>query len=403
MTEHEIKKFISTLDLRVENFEDARFMDQKCIPDVVCAVSECILDYVDNGHHDSFTKNDIWHSDYSHELITTSFSKPNLSEDSAKREYDKFFGQPMRLLAYAGVLRKTVINNSNHYTIVNRELLEYISFRERNALVFLNAYLEKLVTDNGLMDYFDVFFRLQNNNSLTILRDKLNHFYWENTAVQGDLEPPRIYNKIINILAYVRQKKGTDTGRVSNGAITLSDIRYNNINWRDKKKDKTITRAEFRESVSRIAEDSTTYLHYSIEKAKRFVKIVESDCSEVHRFVPKYTPTQAHHIFMASDFPELADYPENIICLTPTQHYNMAHPGKTTIIDMDYQIICLLCKLDSIERNYRSGKDDYSLADFINVLNTGLDTDYFKSDMDYEEVKYGIIKQAYYHELLEAR
>lgn len=403
MTELEIKDYIATLDLQVENFEDARFMDQKCIPDVVCAVSECILDYVDNGHHDSFTKNDIWHSDYSHELITTSFSKPNLSEDSAKREYDKFFGQPMRLLAYAGVLKKTVINNSNHYTIVNRELLEYISFRERNALVFLNAYLEKLVTDNGLMNYFDVFFRLQNNNSLTILRDKLNHFYWENTAVQGDLEPPRIYNKIINILAYVRQKKGTDTGRVSNGAITLSDIRYNNINWRDKKKDKSITRAEFRASASRMAEDPTTYLHYSIEKAKRFVKMVESDCSEVHRFLPKYTPTQAHHIFMASDYPELADCPENIICLTPTQHYNMAHPSRTTVIDMDYQIVCLLCKLDSIEINYRSGKDDYSLTEFINVLNTGLGTDYFRLDMDYEEVKYGIIKQAYYHELMAAR
>ena len=278
-----------------------------------------------------------------------------------------------------------------------------LALRERNALIFLNAYLEKLAIDNHLMAYFEDFFRLQDKNSLNILRDKLNHFYWDNTAVSGAYEPPRIYNKIINIFAYIRRKKGTDTGQVSEGAITLADIRYNNTNWRDKK-DKSMTRQAFRELAAQQVEDTTTYLHYSIEKAKRFVRMVESDCSEVHRFIPKYTPSQAHHIFMASDFPELADCPENIICLTPTQHYKMAHPNnKTSIVDLDYQIVCLLCKLDSIEINNRNGKDDYSLVEFINVLNTGLGTAYFTPQMDYEEVKYGIIKQAYYHEALSQR
>ena len=82
----------------------------------------------------------------------------------------------------------------------------------------------------------------------------------------------------------------------------------------------------------------------------------------------------------------------------------MAHPNnKTSIVDLDYQIVCLLCKLDSIEINNRNGKDDYSLVEFINVLNTGLGTAYFTPQMDYEEVKYGIIKQAYYHEALSQR
>ena len=402
MTEQEIKTYMSGINLKIADLEDARFMDQKCIPDVVCAVSECILDYVDKNSND-FTKNDIWHSKYAHELITTSFSKPDLSEKSAEKEYDKFFGQPMRLLSYAGVLNRNVIGNVNHYSIANQGLLEFISLRERNALIFLNAYLEKLATDNHLMAYFEDFFRLQDKNSLNILRDKLNHFYWDNTAVSGAYEPPRNYNKIINIFAYIRRKKGTDTGQVSEGAITLADIRYNNTNWRDKK-DKSMTRQAFRELAAQQVEDTTTYLHYSIEKAKRFVRMVESDCSEVHRFIPKYTPSQAHHIFMASDFPELADCPENIICLTPTQHYKMAHPNnKTSIVDLDYQIVCLLCKLDSIEINNRNGKDDYSLVEFINVLNTGLGTAYFTPQMDYEEVKYGIIKQAYYHEALSQR
>ena len=104
---------------------------------------------------------------------------------------------------------------------------------------------------------------------------------------------------------------------------------------------------------------------------------------------------------MASEFPEIADCPENIICITPNQHFYRAHPDNhTQVIDRDYQLICLLCKLDSIEINFRSGKDDYSLADFANVLNIGLGTDVFNPQMDFEEVKFHIMKQAYYQDLL---
>lgn len=397
MTEQEIRNHVSTLNLNVANFSDARFMDQKCIPDVVCAVSECVMVYLDEDWDKEFTKNDIWFSPYAHHLITTSFSKPGLTEDGAKREYDKFFGQPLRLLAYAGVMTLNKRGTTNYYKVARRDLLEYISLRERNALVFLNAYLEKLMSDNVLMPYFDNFFNQQDANSFATLCDKLDHFYWDNTNVQGEYEPSRIYNKIINIFALTRRKLGERRGFLSDYPITLTEIRYNNTNWRDIKKDKSITRQEFSLRASAAADDSDSYLNYSIQKAKRFVRQVENDCSEIHRFIPKYTPTQAHHIFMASEFPELADCPENIICLTPNQHLSLAHPNNNTkLVDLDYQIVCLLCKLDSIEMNNRSGKDDYSLSEFVNVLNTGLNTDVFTPQMDYEEVKYGIIKNAYY-------
>lgn len=398
MTEIEIKNHISTLNLNVTILENARFMDQKCHPDVLCAVSECILVYVNNNLDKEFSKNDIWFSKYAKELVASSFSKPNLDEQGARKEYDKFFGQPLRLLAYAGVLCHFKKKNTNYYTIRNKKILEYISLRERNALVFLNAYLEKLVADNGLTSCFEHFFDKQDKNSLANLCDKLDHLYWDNTNVQKAYEPSRIYNKIINILAYYHKKRGILHGRISKFPITLSDLRYNAVNWRDKKKDKTMTRQEFALLTSQQINDSKSYLYYSIEKAKRFVKMVENDCSEIHRFIPKYSPTQAHHIFMASEFPELADCPENIICLTPNQHYAMAHPNnKTSLVDLDYQIVCLLCKLDSIEINNRKGKDDYSLSEFINVLNIGFNTDCFTQQMDYEEVKYAIIKNAYYH------
>ena len=53
-----------------------------------------------------------------------------------------------------------------------------------------------------------------------------------------------------------------------------------------------------------------------------------------------YPASQAHHIFMASKFPKIADCPENIISLTPNQHFYRAHPeNKTQILDKAERIM----------------------------------------------------------------
>ena len=125
---------------------------------------------------------------------------------------------------------------------------------------------------------------------------------------------------------------------------------------------------------------SSTYL-YTVDD-KKFVRKIQP-FSEIHRF-EQYPGLQAHHIFMESEFPQIADLPENIIILTPNQHYYRAHPNnKTSVIDEKYQAICLMSKLDSIEINNRSGEGDYSLEDFIDVLNTGFETEHFNTGMDY--------------------
>lgn len=390
----EIRNFIECKDFDVRKTGDARFMDQKCTPDVVCAVSECVLEYMRENGTIRFTKDDIWHSDYAQNLITTSFSKPDLSEKSTNSEYDKFFAQPLKLLAYCGVLSEKK-ERANYYYVNRNEILEYIALRERHALDFLDVYLTKVLADCDLMKYFDLFYEKQDKDSLYQLRDKLKTFYHKYTKVQNPLEPPRIFNKMINILAFKRRKRGTVRGDVSKNTLTIENIRYNRINWRDVKKDKTMSRQEYNQLVSDEIEKEAGFYRYQIDKTKRFVKTVEQ-FSEIHRFAI-YPATQAHHIFMASDFPEIADYPENIICITPNQHFYRAHPDNhTSRIDLDYQLVCLLCKLDSIERNYRQGKEDYSLNDFVTVLNTGLGTEDFNSRMDFEEVKFQILKHAYY-------
>ena len=118
----EIRNYLNGLDLDVRKIGSARFMDQKCTPDVVCAVAECILNYTNEDENLGFTKDDIWHSAYANELIQESFTKPDLSEESVNSEYDKFFAQPMKLLAYCGILDETK-DGANYYTINRRDFL----------------------------------------------------------------------------------------------------------------------------------------------------------------------------------------------------------------------------------------------------------------------------------------
>jgi hypothetical protein len=390
--ERRITEYLNQFDFDVRKTKDGRFMDQKCTPDVVCAVCECVVEYTKDNPNIRFTKNDIWHSDYADNLVTESFSKPNLSEEDATTEYDKFFSQPLKTLAYAKILNEEKVGTTNYYTVKNAEILQYISLRERNALFFLDCFLTKTMEDSEIIQPFNTFFQQQDRASLYTLRDRLVQLYHTNTAIRGDYEPPRIYNKIINILAFRRRVKGTVKGNVSANSLTIDEIRYNRVNWRDLNKDKAISRQAYKELFQQNIGEG--YYKYAVQKAKKFVRQLHP-FSEIHRF-HEYPGLQAHHIFMESEYPEIADYPENIICITPNQHYYRAHPNnRTAIIAPDYQLICLLCKLDSIEINNRAGNEDYSLSDFVNVLNVGLDTDVFSSQMDYEEIKHQIVKNVH--------
>ena len=136
--------------------------------------------------------------------------------------------------------------------------------------------------------------------------------------------------------------------------------------------------------------DNIKSYKYYIEKAKKFVKSIHKN-SEIHRF-HTYPATQAHHIFLASQFPELADTPENIIAITPNQHFYRAHPKNiTSIVDKAYQAVCLLSKLDTIEHDYINGLGNYSREQYIDSINIGLELD-IPHITDFEELKHLIMQ-----------
>jgi len=378
-----IKEYLEARDLDIRKTRNARFFDQKVQPDVLSAVCECILNCSKTG--ESFTVNDIRYCDYSNLLVTEIFNKPEISK--ATNEYDKFFAQPLKMLAYSGVLIERKEGNTNKYTIAEKDFIEYISLRDRNAYYFLAFYLEKVLKDSGIWDYFDKFFKLQNKDSLYELREQYIQFIQTNTAIKKDLEPKRILNPIIRIIAFMLKKLGTKDGEVAE--INYNDLLYNQPNWRDVKKDKSQTRDEFNLAFEQEV-DNDKFYKYQIEKAKRFIKSIH-EYSEIHRF-DAYPALQAHHIFLSSQFPEIADVPENIIAITPNQHFLRAHPNnKTSILDKSYQAICLISKLDSIEIDYRNGMGNYSKENFIDVINTGLETN-FDYTMDFEELKHSIMR-----------
>ncbi len=378
-------EFLSQYDYDIRKSGDARWIDQKCTYDVVSIIADCINEYVENSNSGEFTVSDIWHSDYARENVVSIFSKPD-PELKAGNEYDKYFGQPIKLLGYSHVLNVRKEKNRYYYSINNQEILDKIALRPMNALNFLYEYISKVLSDSGLMKSFEDFFRIQTKDSYQEVRDNFISFTINNTKINGETECGRIFTKVINPLAFKLKKLGTEKGKISKFAITLNDLQYNRSNWRDELsgKDKSATRSEYEPTVAQL--QARALATYTVNKAKKAVRkfndIFNNGQTEVCQSTELVKATQAHHIFTQSDYPSIADFIENLIMLTPNQHFSMAHPNnKTQYIDRDFQYICLIAKSTRIHDNLTSDKADkfYDFDDYKYVLNTGLETDEFSS------------------------
>lgn len=381
--------FLNKYNYDIRQSNNARWIDQKCTPDVISIIADCILEYTKYNTDTEFSVSDIWHSQYARENILTIFSKPDTDSDNAKNEYDKFFGQPIKLLAYSHVLIGQKKGNKYIYRIGNLDLLEYIMQRDTNALTFLILYIQKVLKDSDIYNEFEYFFINQNKESFHDLKTKFTEFTITYTDINTSVECGRIFTKILNPLAFKLQKKGTEKGNISKTIITMDELRYNRINWRDElsDKDKTITRKEH--SLLNIKVDTTA--QYFIQRAKKIVRrynqIHNNDLSELKQQNETVQATQIHHIFPVSEFPSISDYVENLIALTPNQHLSMAHPNNQTMyIDRDFQYICLLAKTTTIMNGYEHINDNiYDFNKYKTVLNTGLNTTQFNTikDLDF--------------------
>lgn len=285
--------------------------------------------------------------------------------------YNKFISQPIKLLEYAKILKSEKIKKINYFKINKINILEFISIKDKNAYNFLLLYLRKVLSDSGFIRHIDRFINKTTQENFIFLKEQYQKFIIGNTPINTKTEVNRIFPKVLNIFSVEKRVDGSIKGHLSKRKIYYSDLMYNRTNFRDLKKEKSISRQE-----AKILKDERRpyeeYNDYLIKKAINFIK-KKYKKSEVKDAFSGGPAIYVHHIFPKNEFREIADYLENLIKLTSEQHCAHAHPqGNTQIINKDYQLICLLSKSESIERSLIKGEFCYSKNSYIFVINTGL-------------------------------
>ena len=152
---------------------------------------------------------------------------------------------------------------------------------------------------------------------------------------------------MINPLAYFKNAYGSERGRISNDIISFDVLMYNRNNFRDiyANKPKGITRKEY--AINNQIKINEQYYDYQSNKAKKFLRLFneqfrKGQTEHLEQTQIKDNATQIHHIFPRALYPEICYYLENLIALTPTQHFNYAHPnGHTQEINIEYQKLLL--------------------------------------------------------------
>ena len=376
------------LDIRKQTSGYSRFMDQKVTPDVLSFIADCIVNFL--GGKDvgtTFVVGDIWEFPYFIKNTVAVFGKPSPENETTGSEYDKFIAQPLKTLAFARVLGENKVGRKNTYTVLRSDILEYISQNERNAWRFLVIYIEKVLSDSGFIDKLESYKTKAKGGTLGVedfeaLKNYFQAFMRGFTEINGDTEINRIFPKVLNPYSAFYQIQGTEKGRMTQGRFIYPDLMYNRENFRDIGKDKTLSRQEMLREITEQPE----VVIYRVQKAKNIVRRHHTS-SEVKDSLAVGLATQVHHIFPEHEFPEISDYLENLILLTPQQHNTRAHPeNKTQTIDLEYQKECLLSKMDSIATSVNKGDNLYAKERFIHVINTGYSLD-LSTNTSFDELK----------------
>ncbi|NKC68023.1 restriction endonuclease [Vagococcus fluvialis] len=402
-SKEDVSKFILKNNYDIRKSNNGRWIDQKCTPDVVTIVSDCILEFTDGDVNKTFTIKDIWNSDYTENNVYMLFNKPSVDSEMSRNEYDKFFSQPIKMLSNAGLLYEIKKGKQYNYRINNFSILEFISLREKNSLFFLQMYIEKVLRDSEIWIYFNDFFINQDSDSYNTLKEKYENFIINNTKINKKTEVRRIFTKVINPLANKFNKRGTKRGRLSNHIITYAELMYNQENFRDiySKKPKNITREQWLEE-NPVSKDGKNYYKYQSIKAKRFLHKYNIEYrngkSEYEDRYSESMTVHMHHIFPEHKYPEISMYYENIIALTPSQHYGCAHPKNNThLIDITYQELLLKAKVNIIEENINLNDEKriiYNFDKLVEVLNYGFDGEFEVENKDFSQI-FNIITNFY--------
>ena len=374
LSDNEVQSFLSNQNLRLTKINsNPRPFDQKVTMDNINTVTHLISQITKEDKISSFTTSDIWRHNISEEYVQM-YGKGSVYDKKKNAEWNKFFPQPMTFLTYFGVLSRDESKKPHKYQIKNVDILNYIESQPYRSLKFIIYASQEFIRQNNLNNYLDDFFNKETKSAFNDLRNNFEQFIYNNTNIKktNKHEPSRIYNKIINHVAYNLNKKGNYKGRMSEDVIQLEELQYNQKNWFDifSGKPKDVSRAEWaKRYYAKLSEEEG--FDVSERAAKRKI-------AARHGYISEYSgdnkANETHHIFMKSEFSKLRFLHENLIRITAGEHLQNAHPmGNRQLVDKQFQIKLLLAKLKSIKKSLDANDGFYDLKHFIYVLNTGYD------------------------------
>ena len=372
MNNNSLEKIFNEVNFRENRKYLARFIDQKTKVDNLKTIASCIIDLGKN----EFSYSDILESEILHNTATAIYHKPSPFNSASQNEYDKFIGHPINTFKYSGLIKK---NDSTHYKIIHKEILNQIGNNEIFSFKFLISFIYYIISQISLREDFDHFINLSKNfqaknEDLTRLKEAFKYKIHTLTPVKNSTEPPRIFVNYLNPLCAKENCFGASRGRLSKTIINYETIKYNQVNFIFENKPKNMPRKQW---ITKLSQEVESYSdQYSIleRKCKKEVTDYHNSISEVKDQLSHAKATHSHHIFPKFDYPKYAAIKENLITLTPGQHLERAHPdGKTNLIDPNYQILCLKSKLKSIKKSYESYDGFYNYSNFINMINSSFD------------------------------
>lgn len=389
MSTNRIEDYFESIDLDIrKKGNNPRFIDQKCTPDVLSFIADCII-ILDK---DTFYAEDIWNLRYFQENAVIIFNKPSPNNPKANSEYDKFIMQQLELLSYSGLLIKSKDGRRNVYKINKEtfEILEFVSLKDLYAYRFLYIYLNKALSDSGFIKHVNNFIKNPTDDTFDLLKTKFIRFLIGNSEIgsrgsdnSGEVEARRIFPKVLNVFSVWNNTFGTQKGRLSKTPIIYKDLMYDDINFRDLNKLKNMTRQEAAQYKNTSPQKYNKFL---MKKALQWIKR-HHPYSEVEDDLRGRT-AEAHHIFPKKKFPEICAYIENLIALTAGQHKDRAHPRSNgDKVDTMYQCVCLLAKNKTIAKEHNSPEPTlYSKHNFIYVINTGFKSEIIPQNASFKEI-----------------
>lgn len=360
--------YFANMDLDIRKSHYGRWMDQKVTPDVLSLVVQTLLDFSKNQEY--FTNKDLFSSSDFLDTVSNFLGKPALAKNEMENEYNKFVGQQLKILSYAQLLNEDTTRKPFLYSVKNNDLLETIAQSDKKALVFLQEYICKVLNDSEFQNIYNFLDKKgKTNDDFEEVRDNFVKFEILNTGITRPTEPRRILAKVLNPLALLWKTEGAKGGSLSKEKIRYSDLMYNNVNFQDSKKLKGMSRQQYRKLT---ATPLTT--KYRINKAIRAVREYNNRINDgLSEIGSGELATQGHHMLPkeSSRFSEYADYTENIIMISPDEHFLKAHPNNNThLVDRNYQKKLLMFKADRIidaQKNHPN-ESPYDVEDFIEMI-----------------------------------